>query len=55
MTAHCAYCLHDEPGDLVKSADSRGNLILACRDEAMCDMRAYERELHLGLHLENVQ
>lgn len=55
MTPRCAWCEHDVPGDLVRSADAHGNLILECRASDFCDLRAYMRGLHLGVHLERVQ
>lgn len=49
----CAFCLHDEAGDLELIVDARGEQIWACRDSVWCDFKAVGAGLHLGEHIEN--
>lgn len=51
----CFYCHHDDPAELVRSADAHGNLIYECADGGFCDLRAWMRGLHTGLHIEGVR
>lgn len=49
---HCAFCLHDEAGDLELIVDARGEQIWACVAADWCDLRAFVRDLSLGEHLD---
>ena len=48
----CIYCGHAERFDLRPAFDSNDALVIQCADEALCDLRSYAAERHLGLHIE---